>query len=231
MKIRDQFANAITDAIQSYIRRFAKYDEIPADRKKDIQALWLILKETNPITLRSRLEQKLAELPGGLVLFFMFDLKKLKYPLVDLLNQDKYKNDNLRLCYEKELSLNGHSFNKEDIFHLFERINQLEANAHKSEERTQHLESEVSRLAKENSYLTIKIQELYDKNKQLDQEKKSALKRAEIAESKLQSMQDKYLKLLDENKQLKAHFTSLQKIDTKPLNSLELPRITLSSYA
>lgn len=229
MKIRDQLANDITSAIQSYINRYSKYNDIPEDRKRDIQNFWLILQEKKPAKLRKRIEQKLNEMPSGIMLFFMFDLKKLKYPILEVISQDKYQKTNLKICYEKELSVSSGELNREDILHLVERINQLEMNVTKYEQRTQNLELEVGRLTKENSFLTQKIQELHDKNKKLDQERNDAVKRAENAENKLQTMEDKYTKLLEENKQLKDRLNSLQKKSCKPMEYLDSPRISLSS--
>lgn len=231
MKIRDQLANDITSAIQSYIRRYSKYDEISEDRKRDIQAIWLILKEINPVKLRKRLAQKLEEMPNGFILFFMFDLKKLKLPLLEVIQQQKYQKANLKLCYEKELSLNGDYLNKENILHLVERVNQLETNAAKSEQRTKNLELEVARLTKENSFLSLKLQELYERNKQLEKEKNDALKQFKNAESKLLTMEDKYLKLLDENKQLKAKLNLIPKTHCRQKDAFELAKTTLSPYA
>lgn len=231
MKIRDQLANEITSAVQGYIKRYKKFNDIPDDRKQDIQGIWLILQETNPMKLKKRLAKKLEEMPSGLLLFFMFDLKKLKYPLIEIINQDKYQKANLKIVYEKELSISGGNLNKEDILHLVERVNHLEMNSDKYEKRTHNLELEVGRLTKENTFLTNKIQELYDKNKQLDKEKKDALKRAENAENKLQTLEDKYKQLIEENIRLKDHLQSAKKSVPSKFDYLEIPhKVSLSNY-
>lgn len=231
MKSRDQLAKDITCAIQSYITRYSGYNDIPEERKKDIQQMWLMLEERNPVKLRRRFERKLEQMPSGLLLFFMFDLKRLKIPLIEVLSQDRYQRERLQLSYESELSVSGDLLNREDILHLVDRVNQLESNVTKHEKRTQNLELEVSRLTKENSFLTDKIQELHEKNKQLEKEKKQAIKKADNAESKLQTMEEKYEQLMDENKKLKKQLESVPKNFSKKHEYFELQtRGNLSAY-